>query len=146
MKDRFNFIIVVIGALVGLAVSIFTTLEHYGAATAEFCSINETFNCDIVNGSKYSELFGIPVALLGIIAYGFFFAAALAVRKNHNEKLMNLMVFGSVLALLFSLYLTYIEAFVLYTWCILCLTSLAANLVVAIGIFRWHKAGIVRVE
>lgn len=53
-------------ALLGLAISIFLVKEHYGQATG-FCDINAVISCALVNQSIYSEIFGIPVALLGVM-------------------------------------------------------------------------------
>jgi uncharacterized membrane protein len=75
-----------------------------------------------VNRSEYSTLVGIPVAGIGVAGYAvlFFLATFQKARLETPNRLL-----GAALAgLAFALYLTYIEAYVLTTWCILCLISL----------------------
>jgi uncharacterized membrane protein len=75
-----------------------------------------------VNRSEYSTAAGVPVALMGIVGYALIFAFATVYREKAETPL--LLVIASLAGLGFSLYLTYIEKFVLHTWCILCLSSL----------------------
>jgi uncharacterized membrane protein len=51
--------------LVGVAIAGYLTYVHY-AHTAPICT---TGGCEKVQKSKYAELDGVPVALLGLIAY-----------------------------------------------------------------------------
>jgi uncharacterized membrane protein len=55
--------------LVGLAVSGYLTFEHYSASTTLACPESATINCVKVTSSSYSELVGIPVALLGLLFF-----------------------------------------------------------------------------
>jgi uncharacterized membrane protein len=114
------------GALVA-SVSLY---HHYGTSATSYCDIGENFNCDLVNRSAYSTIAGVPVALLGIAGYLAVLALA-TVWRNHAEAPAMLMI-GSLAGLGFALYLTYIEGFVLTTWCILCLSSLALILSIAV--------------
>jgi vitamin-K-epoxide reductase (warfarin-sensitive) len=66
---------------------------------------------------------GIPVAAIGVIGYFAVLLLATAYRSRHETPVLLLVAAG--LGLAFALYLTYIEEFVLETWCILCLISLA---------------------
>jgi uncharacterized membrane protein len=56
-------------ALLGLAASVYLTIEHYSAAAILACPENATINCTKVTTSKWSHIFGIPVALLGLIYF-----------------------------------------------------------------------------
>ncbi len=135
-KWRTGFISLLAGAaILGVVASVYALLAHYDVTSTEFCSVSDTFDCDLVNKSKYSKILGIPVALLGIFAYVFFFLSALVYAKRPSELLMQVMIFGAVFSMLFSLYLTYIEAFVLFTWCMICLASLLATVLVNIAVF-----------
>lgn len=120
-------------AFLGVLVSAYSLSHHYGAVSGGVCNINETFSCDVVNQSKYSEVFGIPVALLGIVGYVLMGISALIFRSNPNDKTTKLFLILSVLGgLAFSLYLTGIEAFVLYAFCPTCLVSQGLMLIVFI--------------
>lgn len=130
-------------ACVGLGLSIYSLAHHEGFVSGTFCTINQTFNCDIVNRGPFSELFGIPVALLGILGYGFMAAAALLQWKRPEDKgSLLFLVLAVVGGLGFSLYLSGIEAFVLRTWCIVCLSSQTAML----GIFFATMAMLVQIR
>jgi uncharacterized membrane protein len=111
-------------ALLGLALSTYSLLHHESFVSGSLCTFNATFNCDIVNRGPYSEIAGVPVALMGLIGYGFMLVAAcLRMRRPADESLLNFLVLVSAGALAFSLYLTGVEAFVLKAWCVVCITS-----------------------
>jgi vitamin-K-epoxide reductase (warfarin-sensitive) len=96
--------------------------DHYSTAASEYCDLNATFNCDLVNRSTYSSMFGVPVALIGILGYVLLFA--LSLRTGRRVAVVRLA--AAVIGLAFALYLAYIEAYILAMWCLLCLGSLAA--------------------
>ena len=106
----------------GAVVSSISLYHHYGASASSFCDFGANFNCDMVNRSIYSAVFGIPVALIGILGYGALLILATLYRAKAKVPLMLLV--ASLTGLGFALYLTYVEAFVLAVWCILCLSSL----------------------
>ena len=109
-------VLVVLAAL-GIVVSALALREHYRTEGDSPCSINERWDCGIVNHSPYAMLAGIPVAALGIA--GYLLMGALAWRRAY------LIVLAAALAgLAFSLYLARIEAHVLGVWCIYCVISL----------------------
>ena len=108
--------LLVLLALVGIVASSFALREHYRTDTSP-CSINERWDCGIVNHSPYSVLAGIPVAVIGIA--GYLLLAALAFRRAYR-----LMLVPVLAALAFSLYLARIEQHVLGVWCIYCVISL----------------------
>jgi uncharacterized membrane protein len=110
-------------AVAGVAVSSVSLYHHFGTSKTTYCDFGENFNCDIVNRSTYSTMLGIPDALIGILGYAALFA--LATRYRHKSEMPLMLLIASLAGLGFALYLTYIEAFILATWCILCLSSLA---------------------
>lgn len=119
-------VIILLLSIAGLIVALYSFFHNQGFASGEFCSIGDTFDCDIVNKGPYSKLFGIPVALIGILGYIFLGAAAAMKLKDKKDKMLTaFLVFGSSIGFGFTLYLTGLEAFVLHTWCLLCLTSQA---------------------
>lgn len=103
-----------------LPVTIYLIAMHYKPEISEFCTFGEAFNCDIVNKSIYSEFFGIPVAILGTITYVLLLLFALRGKFKDQSKLVPYVTAFVAGGVLFSLRLTYIEAFVLHTWCMLC--------------------------
>src|ERR1700758_3205043 len=109
--------ILILLATVGIIASTLALREHYRTEGDSPCSINERWDCGIVNHSPYATLAGIPVAVLGII--GYFLMAALSWRRAYR-----LLLAVAVIALAFSLYLAHIEAHILGVWCIYCVISL----------------------
>lgn len=125
-------------AIAGVAVSAVSLERHYAKSATAFCELGEKFNCDIVNRSEYSSVMGIPVAGIGLAGYGVLLALATVYRSRAETPLRLLVLAFAGLA--FALYLTYVEGYVLETWCILCLSSL--GLIVTIT----GLAGVVKVR
>jgi uncharacterized membrane protein len=117
-------------ALGGALVSSVSLYHHYGTSATSYCDIGENFNCDIVNRSTYSTVAGVPVALIG--AAGYLAVLALATVFRNRDDAPAMLAIGSLAGLGFTLYLTYIEGFVLAVWCVLCLSSLALILSIAV--------------
>jgi uncharacterized membrane protein len=103
-------------ALAGIAVSSLALREHYRTDVSP-CDINEKWDCGIVNHSMYAVLWGIPVAVIGIV--GYFFMAGLAFMRAYRVLLA-----AALCGLAFSLYLANVEAHILGVWCIYCVASL----------------------
>ncbi|HXM09400.1 MAG TPA: vitamin K epoxide reductase family protein [Terriglobales bacterium] len=103
-------------AVVGIAASSLALREHY-RTDASPCSINERWDCGIVNHSPFAMLYGVPVAVIGIV--GYLLLGVLAFSKAYRVML------GAALAGLgFALYLAHIESAILGVWCIYCVISL----------------------
>lgn len=119
---RIVFALTAIFALGGLVVSSISLQRHYAKSTTSYCDFNQKFSCDIVNRSEYSSIAGIPVAGIGVLGYGLLFWLSTFWRSRPGTP--NWLLGASLAGLVFALYLTYIEAYVLGTWCILCLISL----------------------
>ncbi len=104
----------------GLAVAAYLTLVHYRSELL-VCAVG---GCETVQKSPYAELRGIPVAVLGLGMYLAIAALAL-LRQNRPERAENttLAIFGLALAgTVFTIYLTYLELFVIDAicqWCVL---------------------------
>jgi vitamin-K-epoxide reductase (warfarin-sensitive) len=120
--NRPLFLAIAVLAMAGIAVSAVSLQRHYAKSASTFCDIGEKFNCDIVNRSEYSRVMGIPVAAIGVAGYGALLALATVYRARPQTPLRLLV--AAVAGLGFASYLTYVEGFVLDTWCILCLSSL----------------------
>jgi len=108
--------ILLVLAMVGMIASSLALREHY-RTDASPCSINDRWDCGIVNHSPYAVLRGIPVAAIGIA--GYLLLGALALKRAYR-----IMLIAALAGLAFSLYLANIEAHVLGVWCIYCVISL----------------------
>lgn len=95
--------------------------------------------CETVNSSSYSMLAGIPIAYLGFGAYLVILLLLFLEGRNlFWQENSPLLVFGiSLVGVLFSAYLTYIEIAVLHAICPYCVVSaIAMTLLFVIGILR----------
>jgi len=112
--------VLILLATLGIVVSALALREHYRTEGDAPCSINERWDCGIVNHSPYAVVqgTGIPVAVLGIA--GYLLMGALSWRRAYGAVLA-----AALIGLAFSLYLARIEAHVLGVWCIYCVISLA---------------------
>jgi uncharacterized membrane protein len=125
--------VIALMAVLGIVVSSVSLDHHFRKSKTSYCDFGQSFNCDIVNRSEYSTIAGVPVALIGVLGY----VALLAFATFYREKAETpgILLAGSLGGLAFALYLTYVEKFILGVWCILCLTSLAAILTIAVTSF-----------
>jgi uncharacterized membrane protein len=103
-------------AVVGIAASSLALREHY-RTDASPCSINERWDCGIVNHSPFAMLYGVPVAVIGIV--GYLLLGVLAFSKAYR-----VMLAAALAGLAFALYLAHIESAILGVWCIYCVISL----------------------
>lgn len=111
----------IIMALIGLVDSLYLAYIKLSNQIG-ICGIGE---CEVVNSSKYAEVAGIPIALLGAGAY--LLIAVLLGWGHHLNPLgqsASLWVFGiTLVGVLYSIYLTYIEVAVLHAICPYCVVS-----------------------
>jgi uncharacterized membrane protein len=110
--------------LAGVVVSTLALRVHYSTET-EPCSINDKWDCGIVNHSQYAEVAHIPVAAIGIA--GYLALAGLALTRRRG-----LLLTLSVIGLGFALYLSHIERDILSVWCVYCVISQGIIMVVTI--------------
>ena len=125
-------------ALAGLADSIYLTVHHLTAEPVP-CSIIS--GCETVLTSSYAEIGGVPLAAFGALAY--FAAFSLALLTIFGSRTMWL-AFGVVSAIMaaFTLWLLYLQAFVIGAFCQFCLLSAITSLTLfAIALFSrfWRK-------
>src|SRR5664280_79988 len=109
-------------------ISILALRVHYSTET-EPCSINEKWDCGVVNHSSFAEIAHVPVAAVGIASY-----LALAGLALMRRRL--LVTLAALVGLGFALYLTHIEKDVLMVWCLYCVISqgiIALTTVLALG-------------
>ena len=90
-----------------------------------YCPIGE--NCDDVVKSKYGKTFGIENTIPGMGFYILVFAYAIGSLLNRNvfkEMMIYYFIVGiSFASVLFSLYLVYVQKFILKKWCVYCIIS-----------------------
>jgi uncharacterized membrane protein len=128
--SRFRIIlytIIAIVAVAGLADATYLTVQ---VLTGETLSCGGSPDCFRVLGSSYAKLDGIPVAMLGALAYFtvFTFATFAAFGYARASKFLILIVGGMFLM---TLWLLYVQAFLLHAYCRYCLFSAAITFLIA---------------
>ncbi len=105
----------------GLLIAAYLTYEHLTAAATLACPDTGAINCAKVTTSRYSELLGVPVAVLGL---GYFAAMTalclppLWTRPQAGVAQLRLVLSGA--GLLFAVYLIWVELFRLSAICLWC--------------------------
>jgi uncharacterized membrane protein len=123
LKGWLEFAIPVL-SIIGLGASIYLT---YVEVTHTRALCGPVGDCNTVQSSPYARLFGIlPIGLLGALGYIAILVTWLwrRFRTDSLSKIAGPVMFGMALfGTLFSIYLTYLELFVIHAVCIWCLSS-----------------------
>lgn len=122
--------LIVLFAVLGIVASSLALKVHYDDPGKEPCSINDKWDCGVVNHSPYAIIHGIPVAAIGIA--GYLLIAAVAFMRRRAWLLLLVLI-----GLAFALYLTNIEAHVLEVWCLYCVISQAIIAVLTVLSLIW---------
>lgn len=125
----------VLAAFAGVATSGWLYVEHAqlkaGAVTT--CGVSAAINCTEAARSVYSEMFGIPIALIGV---GYFTAMALlAVRHaaGSSPRAPAVLLPLATLAVAYDVFLAWVTFTRLEAVCPLCVTTWALNLLLLVG-------------
>jgi len=116
---------IVLLALAGLLVAIYLWLYKIGVFGQLQCG---TGSCELVQASRYAELFGLPVALYGVGGYAALFVVGLTglqPRFAADRRVAWLLATLATVGFALTLYLTGIELFVLHAICRWCVASAA---------------------
>jgi len=122
--------------VIGLLVSIYMTI--YKITSNDNMCVGSK-DCSVVNASKYSEVNGIPVAMVGILGYASILGIHWLEKKNgFFEKNGTMILFGiTLVGFFFTLWLIYVEVTLLKAYCPFCLTSQAAmTLIFILSVIR----------
>lgn len=105
--------------VLGMGVAAYLTYVETQAAAAVCGPVGD---CNAVQSSPYARLFGVPVGVIGLVGYAAIFGAWLWGRSG-NAAARALLVGMAAAGVLFSIYLTYLELFVIRAVCMWCLSS-----------------------
>ena len=110
-------------SLVGLFIALYLLAHSLGLMGPVLCGIGD---CAAVEASPYSKIRGFPVSALGLMGYLALLGASLAglqPRFSERRLVSAVLLLGAAIGFGFSLYLTYLEAFVIHAWCQWCVMS-----------------------
>lgn len=116
-------------ALVGILLALYLYYEYYTRRNFGVCDINSVLNCQPITVGSLSELFGIPVALIGLVGYITIFIAAFF-RK------FKLAFYMATFGVLFCLRITFLEVFVEQVICLVCM---ACQIVMLIELYLTYQ-------
>ena len=124
-------ILLMVISVLTMAVHLYLTLQHYQlklglAESPAVCNVSSTFNCDTVSISRYATLFGIPMALLGLITQVIFFTFLISARfslSSADSSIRRLLFWISLFVAGVSLVMGSFSAFALGTYCLFCMAA-----------------------
>ena len=133
-KFAWLYLIAAILSLGGLADAIYLTVQDLTGASLR-CTIIS--GCSEVLASKYSHIGSIPLASVGAVAYFVFFSLAILAAFGYAfiRPLLTVLV---PLMFLTSLWLIYLQAFVIHHFCQYCLLSAAITTIITVLVFSSH--------
>lgn len=123
-------------SLIGLADSIYLTIEHVTGRSVR-CTI--VAGCSEVLSSQYAVVAGVPLALVGAAAYFSVFSLATLAAFGYRSaaKLLTVLVIAMFLV---SLWLIYLQAFVIHAFCQFCLLSAAVTTTLLVIVLLARRA------
>lgn len=122
-RPPMNRMIIAVLALFGLLVAAYMTLYKFGLLGTLACGAG---SCEQVQASRWAMFWGIPVALIGMLGYAVIIGIALLglqPRWFNSRRLSNALFVLATAGFVYSLYLTYLEKFVIHAWCLYCIAS-----------------------
>ena len=125
MLDRRLYRTAVALTIVGIAIAAYLTYVHY-AGIEPACS---TGGCEVVQTSEWADVYGLPVAVLGLFGYLSILASLLALRGDAQLFASAAL---SLVGFLYSGYLTYQELFTIKAICQWCVASAVVLTLLAI--------------
>ena len=116
-------------ALIGAGIAGYLTYTHFKGSPP----VCLTSGCEVVQNSRWSKLFGIPVALLGLLTYLSIVASTLI--RHPLAKQLGVMIV--LVALGFNAYLFYIQAHEIGRYCTWCISNEIVSLILAPVAIAW---------
>ncbi len=139
-------ILITILALIGLALSVELCFVYYNAnfavnAKPSICAINDMFDCDGVAKTSYSQVFGIPLSIWGIILYLLFlfmtYVDKIPFFKNIFKNPSSYIYIIGIISFTLSMILGCISIFKIDSVCIFCFMTYFINLLIALSAKNW---------
>lgn len=116
-------VVALVLSVAGVGIAVYLAAENL-QGNAGVCTV--VHGCATVQKSRYGKILGIPISVPGLALYLVLAGSALGWLFDFRaqRRLFTVIAFnGALFGVLFSAYLTYLEAFVLDAWCIYCIGS-----------------------
>lgn len=132
-------------SLLGIVLSAYLTYIHYSQSSSP-CDFSKTISCSFINRSKYAEIGGVSVSLIGLLGYSLLGLISFSLLKKgplpglFTKKISSKhLIFLSLIAVVFTFYLTYTEFFLVKAVCVLCLISQVSILAITLLSYNLFK-------
>ena len=123
-------------AVIGIGVSIYLGSVEASGPEAVCGPVGD---CNAVQQSEFATIFGVPIGILGVVGYAVLLVGWITAKTTQGRSADFGMIAAALVAAggtLFSIYLTFLEPFVIGATCLWCLTS-----AIAITGLLWLTAG-----
>ncbi len=117
-KNIINLFILI--SFIGILDTGYLISEHFTINNL-ICNVND--NCNVVLLSKYAIMFGIPMAILGLIYYFTIFINSILFKTSKNTLYKIILLYLPFIGFIFSLWLIYLQLFILHAICMYCMLS-----------------------
>ncbi len=139
LSNRWKVAVIAIG-LIGLLDSSYLAYSYYSNQDLACPVIKEVNSCEIVATSSYSTMMGTPLALFGMGFYLLIVAIGLISLKEKYQFALNFIAPLAFVAWVFSVRLTYLQMFVIKSFCYYCLLSaLLSTILLVLGVLMVKK-------
>lgn len=138
------YILVFVGALIGLVFSAVLIYEHNGSKTSvgsAVCDVTDTNSCEKAKESAFGKVLGLPLALYGFVFYGGILALGIFLVLALNDTAMRLLFWGAVTAFAFDIFLLLYSVTILGGVCRLCAITYVAGAIIAAGAVMLRRRG-----
>jgi uncharacterized membrane protein len=139
-RTLLNRMAIAVLALVGALIALYMSAYKFGLMGDIVCGSG---GCQTVQNSPWAVFMGVPVPAIGLAGYGaLMLAAMLGVQPGigRHRAIPLVLAGGATIGLLFSAYLTYLEAFVIHAWCRWCIGSaVIATLIFACAVPEFRR-------
>ena len=107
--------------VLGLAVAVYLTYEHYTGSTTLACPATGAVDCAKVTSSAWATILGIPVAPLGLVFFAVMLVLCLPGMLRRTSTALDVVRLGFCgIGLLMALYLLWAELFQIHAICLWC--------------------------
>jgi uncharacterized membrane protein len=134
--------VIAVLSLAGFFVAFYMLAHSLGWTGPLICGVGD---CATVQSSKYAKIGPVPVSVFGLVGYALMFGTAfLGIQPGRRDSasVSRALVGLATPALLFSAWLTYLEAYVIHAWCQWCVTSaILVTLIFLAAIPEWKRLG-----
>ena len=135
-------IILILLILFGIADATYLTIEHYSQLIPP-CTVNRLLpiasDCSIVLRSSYSVVFGVPLAVFGIIQYSSLLIAIILLVIFKKKIISYWIILQSIVGAIFSMYFMFIQIVILKSICLYCTLSALISFAILFFVFNIWK-------